>query len=412
MASSDVYVLGGYQTDFARNWSREGLGIADMMGQAVGGALERTELAPDMVDTAHIGNFAAELFCGQGQLGGIFASLDPAFSGLPASRHEAACASGSIALLAAAAEIEAGRYDIACVVGVECMRNVPGDDAAGHLGAACWRGREAEGARFVWPHMFGRLMDTYAERYGLDYAHLMRIAEINYANASRNPDAQTRNWRFGDNAFRADDQENPVIEGPVRRQDCGQVSDGAAVVFLASRRAAEAHARRTGGGDGALSRIAGWGHRTATMRLQDKFAEADGRAHVFPHLRAAIEDAYRRAGVSSPEELDLIETHDCFTITEYMAIDHFGITAPGEAWRAVEDGTIAASGRLPVNPSGGLIGLGHPVGATGVRMLLDAHRQVTGDAGACQVAGARRAATLNIGGSATTSVCFVAEAVA
>jgi acetyl-CoA C-acetyltransferase len=90
-----------------------------------------------------------------------------------------------------------------------------------------------------------------------------------------------------------------------------------------------------------------------------------------------------------------------------MAIDHFGITAPGESWKAVEDGSIAAGGRIPINPSGGLIGLGHPVGATGVRMLLDAAKQVAGKAGGYQVEGAKRFATLNIGGSATTTVSFV-----
>jgi acetyl-CoA C-acetyltransferase len=90
-----------------------------------------------------------------------------------------------------------------------------------------------------------------------------------------------------------------------------------------------------------------------------------------------------------------------------MAIDHFGIAAPGESWKAIEAGTIAADGELPINPSGGLIGLGHPVGCTGVRMLLDAYKQTTGTAGACQVEGAKRCATLNIGGSGTTTVSFI-----
>ena len=94
-------------------------------------------------------------------------------------------------------------------------------------------------------------------------------------------------------------------------------------------------------------------------------------------------------------------------MTEYAAIDSFGITGPGESWKAVEDGIIAKGGRLPINPSGGLIGLGHPVGATGVRMMLDAHRQVTGSAGDCQVDGARRVGLLNIGGSTTTIASFV-----
>jgi acetyl-CoA C-acetyltransferase len=106
-------------------------------------------------------------------------------------------------------------------------------------------------------------------------------------------------------------------------------------------------------------------------------------------------------------ELDAIECHDCFTTTHYMAIDHFGITAPGESWKAIEDGTVFADGLLPVNPSGGLIGCGHPVGASGVRMLLDVAKQVRSGAGDYQVDDARTAATLNIGGSATTTVSFV-----
>ena len=126
-----------------------------------------------------------------------------------------------------------------------------------------------------------------------------------------------------------------------------------------------------------------------------------------PHVRGAIEDAFRRAGIESASELDCIETHDCMTPSEYMAIDHFGITAPGESWKAVDEGAIARDGRLPVNPSGGLIGGGHPVGATGIRMLVDVTAQVSGEAGEMQVEGARRAATLNIGGSTATTVSFI-----
>jgi acetyl-CoA C-acetyltransferase len=144
--------------------------------------------------------------------------------------------------------------------------------------------------------------------------------------------------------------------------------------------------------------------------MQPKLARSAGQPYVFPHVRDAIQDAFRRAGLAGVEALDGIETHDCFTTTEYMAIDHFGITPPGESWRAIENGDIELGGRLPVNPSGGLIGLGHPVGATGVRMVLDACRQVTGSAADCQVEGARRFGTLNVGGSATTVVSFVVGA--
>ena len=105
--------------------------------------------------------------------------------------------------------------------------------------------------------------------------------------------------------------------------------------------------------------------------------------------------------------IDGIETHDCFTTSEYMAIDHFGLTAPGESWKAVEEGVLEIDGQCPINPSGGLIGAGHPVGATGVRQLLDGYKQVTGQADAYQVKDAKNFQTLNIGGSGTTSVSFI-----
>jgi acetyl-CoA C-acetyltransferase len=108
--------------------------------------------------------------------------------------------------------------------------------------------------------------------------------------------------------------------------------------------------------------------------------------------------------------LDVIETHACFTTSEYMAIDHFGLTKPGESWKSIDDGIIEIGGKLPVNPSGGLIGCGHPVGATGARQLLDAYKQVVGIAGDYQVPGAKKVATLNIGGTATTNVCFIVGA--
>ena len=120
-----------------------------------------------------------------------------------------------------------------------------------------------------------------------------------------------------------------------------------------------------------------------------------------------INDAFGRAGIADVTALDGIETHDCFAMTEYMAIDHFGITPPGEAWRAIESGQIDPSGSLPINTSGGLIGCGHPVGATGARMLFDAAKQVCDEAGAIQIEGARRIGTLNIGGSCATVASFV-----
>jgi acetyl-CoA C-acetyltransferase len=156
-----------------------------------------------------------------------------------------------------------------------------------------------------------------------------------------------------------------------------------------------------------IPRIKGWGHSTAPLLYSTKVNASFGQPYIFPTVRKAMMDALGRAGMADIYQCDGVEVHDCFSITEYMAIDHFGITPPGESWRAVEDGTIALGGKLPVNPSGGLIGLGHPVGATGVRMMLDATKQVTGKAGDYQVEGAKNFATFNVGGSATTSVSFV-----
>lgn len=402
-----VYILGGWQSDFAANWSRQGMEIADAFAQCVGAGLDATRLEPKDIECGHVGNFVAELFAGQGLLGGFFGLVHPDFEGMPTSRHEGACASGSLAVLAAAADIEAGRYDLACVVGLEQMRNVPGNLAAQHLGTAAWAGHEFQDATYLWPRAFSELGHEYERRWGLKYQHLMRIAEINFSNAKRNPNAQTRSWQFTDASFTADDEANPVVEGMMRKQDCGQVTDGAAVLFLASPRRAEQYASARGISLDSLARIKGWGHRSASISYDRKVRASEGQPYVFPQVRRAILDARERAGIADISQIHAVETHDCFTTTEYMAIEHLGLTAPGQAWKAIEDGSIAMGGRLPINPSGGLIGLGHPVGATGVRMALDAYKQVTERAGDCQVEGARNVQTLNIGGSTTTTVSFL-----
>ena len=400
--SGAVHVLGGYQSDFARNLTREGAGFAELVGEVVTGTLAAARVQDTAVDVIHVGNAFGQLFTGQGQLGGMPATVHESLWGIPASRHEAACASGGIAVLAAMADLESGRYDCALVLGVELERTVSGDEAARLLGAAAWVGHEGESATFLWPHMFSALTDEYDRRYGISDTHLHAIAELNLRNAKANPNAQTRAWTFADGAFGDDDTANPVVEGRVRRTDCSQVTDGGAGVVLVSDRYLRAHPGVTG-----ASEIQGWGHRTAGLPLARKLERGRSERYVLPHVRTAIEDAFARAGIPGVEGLDGIETHDCFTMSEYLAIDHFGIAEPGESWKAVENGELERGGAIPVNPSGGLIGGGHPVGASGVRMLLDAHKQVTGTAGEYQVEGARRFGVLNIGGSTTTTVTMV-----
>jgi len=390
-----VFVLGGAQTDFARNYTKEGRGILELFAEVVPAALADAGVTAEDVEVAHVGNLAAELFTGQAQLGGLLVAAVPELDGVPSTRHEAACASGSTAVLAACADLEAGRYDLALVVGVELMRNTDGQRAAEHLGSAAWAGHEAVSAKFPWPALFAEVADAYDARYGLDPACLGQFASHAFDRATRNPLAQARDWRFPDGAFGADDELNPLIEGRLRKQDCGRITDGAAAVLLASPSFAE----RLGGD---FPRIAGFGHRTAHIGLVDKIA-AEGE-YLFPHLRGAVVDAYRRADVPGPDTLDVVELHDCFTITGLVALEHLGAAPPGGGGRFITDGGLDTAG---INPGGGLIGLGHPVGATGVRMLHDVARQVTGTAGETQVEGARTALTLNVGGSFTTVVTMI-----
>ncbi|MCU0692025.1 MAG: acetyl-CoA acetyltransferase, partial [Polyangiaceae bacterium] len=343
----------------------------------------------------------------QGHLGAFVVDFDPAFRGLPTSRHEAACASGAIASLAAAAELEAGRYDVALVVGVEQMKSVDSKTGGDFLGTAAWYEREARGVEFPFPKLFGKLGDEYDKRYGLRDEHLARISAINYDNAKLNPNAQTRTWFMNFDHACSTGQYNANIGGRIRLADCSQVTDGAVGLVFASRAFAEKYAKRMGIPIDKIPRILGWGHRTAPIEFAKKIAESRNDPYVLPHTRRAILDAFARAGLAGVDQVDAIETHDCFTTSEYMAIDHFGLTKPGESWKAVEEGVIALGGKCPINPSGGLIGAGHPVGATGARQLLDAFLQCTHGAGDYQVDGAKRVATLNIGGSGTTSVVHV-----
>jgi acetyl-CoA C-acetyltransferase len=402
-----VFILGGFQTDFAKVWSRSGQDVSDMTREATLGALHACQLEAQAINSIHVGNAFGELQRQQAHLGAMVAQVVPALWGVPAMRHEGACASSSLAILTAMAEIEAGRYDCVLVLGVEEFKNLPGDVASQNQNSAAWQGHEDIDCKFMWPAAFGLLAQECERRYGLDRKHLNRIAELNYANAKRNPLAQTRKWNFDALSFTDDDEANPVIEPGTRRQDCGQITDGACAVVLSSAKFAQEHARRTGMSIDALPRIAGWGHRNAGLKFKDKLVRSQGEKYIFPHVRQTIEDAWRRAGVGGIDAMHGVETHDCFTTTEYMAIDHLGLTAPGMSWQAVEDGSIEAGGRCPVNMSGGLIGCGHPVGATGARMLFDAAKQVTDTAGECQIEGARRMQTLNIGGSCATVVSFV-----
>ncbi|MEP3826784.1 MAG: acetyl-CoA acetyltransferase, partial [Lentilitoribacter sp.] len=407
MNNQDIYVLGGSQTDYSCNWAREGKGIYELFESCLQQGLSQAKIHAKDVDVAHVGNFVADLFTGQSQLNGFFAHAEPAFGNIPTSRHEAACASGSMALLSAMRDLEAGHYQLACVMGIELMRNVDSATGASYLGSAAWVGKEAQNCRYVWPRLFADLLEHYQQRYGIDTQHLSRISEINFTNAKRNPHSQTRNWKFSPDSFSQRDEFNPIVEGQLRKQDCGQITDGAAVVFLANKTYAAEYAKIHNIKLSDIPRIKGWGHRSAPLLMKRKLQQSPADGLIFPHVQGTFNDALTRAAIENILSLDLLEVHDCFSMTEYMLIDHLGVTEPGESWKAIENGSIDFTGSLPINPSGGLIGLGHPVGATGVRMMLDAYKQVTGQCEDYQIENAKNVGIFNLGGSATTCASFI-----
>jgi len=404
VGAPNVWILGGYQTDFARNLTREGLDFADLTCEVVDSTLTASKVDASDIDVVHLGNAFGEMFARQGHLGAMPATVNSGLWDTPASRHEAACASGSVATLSAIADLRSGAYRTALVLGVELEKTVHGDTAAQYLGAAAWTDHEGADAKFMWPHMFDKVAAEYDRRYGIDDSHLRAIAQVNFANARNNPNAQTRGWAVPD-PITADDDANPVIDGRIRRFDCSQMTDGAAGIVLVTDDWLRDHTTAR-----PIGRIDGWGHRTVGLGLQQKLDHSADNPYVLPHVRTAVLDAFDRARVTL-DDVDGFEVHDCFTPSEYLAIDHIGLTGPGESWKAIENGEIEMGGLLPINPSGGLIGGGHPVGASGVRMLLDAAKQVSGGAGDYQVEGAKTFGTLNFGGSTATTVSFVVSGV-
>lgn len=414
-----VFILGGEQSDFQRNWSKEGKSFLAMMKEVVDDALFRVGI--DYKEIARlnkknkigvfVGNFDAQQFTNQGHLGAFFTEIHQSFIGIPGARYEAACASGAVAIDAARTKIQCREIDIAIVLGIEIMKTVSPETGGDFLGTASYYKLESKGNLFPFPRLFSNLANVILERYTLKESRFMHalseISRINYANAKKNPKAQTRSW-FMDKEHVHDrgGEYNKEIGGRLCIADCSQITDGAAVVILASKNYTEEYARKKKVKLKKIPYMKGWGYRIAPVRFSQKMEESLHSEFILPWTRQAVLDAYDRASLTA-EDIDVFETHDCFTSSEYLSISAFGMTKPGREFEAIEEGTIEIGGGKPINPSGGLIGIGHPVGATGVRMMLDLYKQVTGNAQEYQVEGAKNALMLNFGGSATTNVVFI-----
>ncbi|MBR6619243.1 MAG: thiolase domain-containing protein [Clostridia bacterium] len=409
-----VYVLGGAQTDFERNWTKEGKGVIALLREVIEDGLADTGITYDDIKKLNnqnriacfVGNFIGEYYINQGHLGALLTEVNEAFYGVPSARYEAACASSSVALDAALTKVRAGDYDLVLVIGFELMKTVDSKTCADYLGRAAFYENEGKNIDFPFPKLFGRLADLTVEKYGLDKErylnNLARISEINYANASRNPAAQTRKWFMNyEQASTRGTATNTSVGGMLAVSDCSQITDGAVMVACASKRFIDEY--KCGN---TYPIVKGWGHTVAPITFDKKIDMAKEADCVLPYTAKAVELAYDKAGLSV-EDIDFFETHDCFTSSEYAAISAFGITPVGEEYKAIEDGTISFTGSKPINPSGGLIGCGHPVGASGTRMFLDLYKQIAGKAKGYQLKKADNGMMLNIGGSATTNYVFI-----
>lgn len=288
-------------------------------------------------------------------------TVDKVFYGMPSARYEAACASGSVALATAITKIKANEIDMAIVVGFEMMKTVDSKTCGEFLGRAANYEKEAKGIEFPFPKLFGKLADEIINKYKLDEKRFMenlaKIATINYENAKRNSNAQTRKWFMNEeHANKRDTKYNPLVGGKLAVTDCSQVTDGACIIILVS----EKYLEETNRTKREYPLIKGMGCRVAPMEFKTKMEESSNSEYILPWTRQAVVDAYEKAKLET-KDIDFFETHDCFTSSEYMAISCFGLTKPGEEYKAIENGLIDFYGKKPINPSGGLIGVGHPV---------------------------------------------------
>ena len=412
--TNDIYVLGGAQTDFERNWSKEGKGVVALLKEVINDGLKNIGITYDDIIELNkqgkiacfMGNFIGERDIKQGHLGALLTEVHPAFYGVPCARYEAACASGSVALDVAMTKLRADDYEIVLVIGWELMKTVDSITCGDYLGRAALYEEEALGISYPFPMLFGKLADETIKKYDLDedkyLDNLAKISVINYNNAKRNPNAQTQKWFMNEaEASTRGTSTNKLVGGKLGISDCSQVTDGAAMVALASDIYIKKHLP-----DKDYPVIKGWGHRVAPFRFDKKIKDSSDSEYILKWTRQTILDAYRKANMNV-DDIDFFETHDCFTSSEYVTISAFGLTKPGREYEAIENGMIEFDGEKPINPSGGLIGCGHPVGASGVRMFLDLYKQIMGEAGDYQVKKTDNGMMLNIGGTATTNYAFI-----
>jgi len=404
-----VYILGGGRTDFKRNLKKEGKTIRDLITEAGRKAIQDAKIDPTEIKAGTVGNFNSGQFTKQLHLGAFLPEIDPKLRGIPTVHTEAACASGALSVLLGAQWVMGGFYDVVLVVGAEQQKTMSSLDGSDVLGAAAdYHIEKPEYGDFMFPKLFGRIAQIYIDKYGASEKDLAQVAYKNYAHARLNPLAQMRNADLTYDCASQVSDKNPSVAPPLKVSDCSQITDGAASLILCS----EKYLTRLGRDKSQSARLFGFGHTTDYLALEKKDAP------TFSTARKAAQNAFSMAN-TKPRDLQGAEVHDCFSITEIVAYEILGLAEDGKGAELAMSGATALpqvrgehlrgkiNFEIPVNAGGGLIGDGHPVGATGVRQVFEAYQHITNQAGARQIKNVRRFLTFNMGGSLTTSVAMI-----
>jgi acetyl-CoA acyltransferase len=409
-----AYVLGGHITSFiGKNhpdfiWkghpdvgSRENPTLEATITAAVRGALAATGVSAADVDRAWIGNFVGELFSSQGHLGAAVVGADPGLLFKPVMRVEAACASGGLAMASAVDAIAAGA-DICLVVGAEVQTTASARQGGDYLARAAHYARQRGIDDFTFPALFARRTRALAEATGLTEDDLAHVAVKAYSNANRNPLAHMKAVKMDFETARQGGPRNPKFLGNaefreyLKVSDCSQVSDGGAALILVS----EQGLRKLGRSLNDVTEV-------LSVRVATGDLYTDGDALTLATTAVAAERAYAAAGVDAAS-INVAEVHDCFTVTELLMMEALGFSPRGEAAAQVAAGRTAIEGELPINTGGGLVGFGHPVGATGVKQILELHRQMKGVCGDYQVPRSLELGlAANMGGDDKTAVVTI-----
>ena len=377
-------------------WSHIPFGKLDddleaMICQVAMGALADAGLEAKDVDAIVVGNFNGG-FVQQDFPAALVMQADPAFRFKPATRVENACATGSTAIHVGLNTIRAKKARIVLVVGAEKMTELPTREVGDVLLKCSYVKEEAE-VEAGFAGVFGQVTARYFQKYGDQSDVLAQIAAKNHRNGVDNPYAHMRK-DFGFDFCNTVSDKNPLVAGPLRRTDCSLVSDGAAAVVLADTETA--------------------------LRLNKAvvFRAAEQVNDFLPVSRREFLDlegpvlAWQKAlanGGIDLLDLDVLETHDCFTTAELLEYEAMGLTPKGQGRLAIDEGWTMKDGKLPVNPSGGLKAKGHPIGATGVSMHAMIAMQMRGEAGAMQIPGAKLGGVFNMGGTAVANFVSILE---